>query len=77
MSNIQKPLKFNCPVLGGIANLTIIEMYSKVEQLPPVHKGNHLENCTHKDVCGIKIPGNGYDWVRCPAYVTLSKGGNL
>ncbi len=78
MADKIRRIKYDCPLLGGVAKLKIRESYAKpTQQGPATYKGVGLEDCNSKDICGIRKPNDDYDWPKCPAWVILNKGGNL
>lgn len=73
--------RFDCPVLGGVAQIQITKRYLTAAQLPqPQLMKTEFTNCANKLQCGIATevsPGNWtFDWDKCPAYTSLNKSGN-
>ena len=77
-ANKTKFIKFNCPVLKGFAKLKLLDLYVENQQtMSPIYKGTRLTNCNSTHLCGVLQNDGTYDWDKCPAHVTLNKGGNL
>lgn len=71
---------FNCPVLGGIAQIQLENIYLKADELPqPKLLRTNFTDCANKYDCGIgRQVSQGswiFDWDRCPAYTNFNKRG--
>lgn len=78
MADKIRSKRYNCPLLKGIAKLTLRDIYADLQQSSsPIFRKTQFKDCDSKDFCGIRKPDGSYDEDLCPACITLNKGGNL
>lgn len=70
--------RFNCPVLGGVALITITKRYIKTDEMPqPQLRATEFTDCANCLQCGIatQVTSGSYtfDWDACPAYTSINK----